>query len=267
MTLRTTSSLFTVGLCLVLATVSRGQELLVAPDNAQGIYQPGQTVRWKVQVKGADVSEAAFVVKNGGMTELTKGKVALADGQGQIEAQLDTPGWLLVDVSIKTAPDKKVSALGGALVSPEKIQPALPRPDDFDAFWAAKLKDLAAVEMNPKLDPADSGKANVDYFKITMDNIRGSRIRGQVARPKQGEKLPAMLIVQWAGVYPLQKSWVTERAAQGWLVLNINAHDLSIDEPQQFYNEQTAGPLKDYPAIGNDDRETSYMTSSISLRA
>ena len=259
MTLRTTYSLFTVGLCLVLATVSRGQELLVAPDNAQGIYQPGQTVRWKVQVKGTDVSEAAFVVKNGGMTELTKGKIALSDGQGQIEAQLDTPGWLLVDVSIKTAPDKKVSALGGALVSPEKIQPALPRPDDFDAFWEAKLKDLAAVAMHPKLDPADSGKANVDYFKITMDNIRGSRIRGQLARPKQGEKLPAMLVVQWAGVYPLQKGWVTERAAQGWLVLNINAHDLPIDESQQFYNEQTAGPLKDYPAIGNDDRETSYF--------
>lgn len=259
MMLRTICSCVTVGLCLLLAPVSRGQELLVAPENATGVYQPGQAIRWKVAVKGADVAEAAFVVKKGGLTEVNKGRIALSGGQGQIEAKLDEPGWLLTEVNIKLADGKKLKALGGALVSPEKIQPALSRPDDFDAFWAAKLKELAAVPANPKLEPADSGKANVDYFQITMDNIRGSHIRGQLARPKQGNKFPAMLIVQWAGVYPLQKGWVTDRAAEGWLVLNINAHDLSIDEPQQFYKDQSAGPLKDYTGIGNDNRETSYF--------
>ena len=39
-----------------------------------------------------------------------------------------------------------------------------------------------------------------------------------------------MFIVQWAGVYALQKDWVTQRAGEGWLVLNINAHDIPIDE-------------------------------------
>ncbi len=259
MTQRTICSLFAAALSVLLPAVSIAQELLVAPDSVQGIYQAGQTIRWKVQVKGTDVSEAAFTLKKGGLKEVTKGKVPLSKGMGQIEAKLDEPGWLLAEVSIKPSKDKKVSALGGALVSPEKIRPALPRPEDFDVFWAAKLKDLAAVAMNPKLDPADSGNHNVDYFKITLDNIRSSHIRGQLARPKQGGKLPAMLIVQWAGVYPLQKGWVTGRAAEGWLVLNINAHDLPIDESEQFYKDQATGPLKDYPAIGNDDRETSYF--------
>jgi len=256
---RIARSLFAVPFCLLLSAVAGGQELSVTPDNAQGVYQPGQTIRWEVQVKGADVSEAAFVLKKGGLVELSKGKVSLSGGQGKIEAKLDEPGWLLTEVSTKSASGKKITALGGALVSPEKIQPAVPRPADFDAFWEAKLKDLAAVAANTKLDVADSGNTSVDYFKITMDNIRGSHIRGQLARPKQGDKLPAMLIVQWAGVYPLQKGWVTSRAAEGWLVLNINAHDLPIDEPQKFYSDQAAGPLKDYPAIGNDDRETSYF--------
>jgi len=259
MPLRATRSWFAVALGLLLPAVSIGQELLVAPDSPRGIYQPGQTIRWKVRVAGADVAEAALVLKKGGLTEVTKGKVPLVKGQGQIEARLDEPGWLLAEVSIKSAEGKKVTALGGALVSPEKIRAALPRPDDFDAFWEAKLKELAAVAMNLKLDPADAGRPNVDYCKITMDNIRGSHIRGQLARPKQGGKLPAMLVVQWAGVYPLQESWVTDRAAEGWLALNINAHDLPIDESPQFYKEQAAGPLKDYPAIGNEDRETSYF--------
>lgn len=68
-----------------------------------------------------------------------------------------------------------------------------------------------------------------------------------------------MLIVQWAGVYPLQRSWVSDQAAEGWLVLNLNAHDLPIDEPEAFYREAANGPLKDYPSIGNDNRETSYF--------
>ena len=71
---RTTCLLVALGLCLLLTPVSMAQELLVAPDNALGIYQPGQTIRWKVQVKGADVTEAAFTVKTGGLTELTKGR-------------------------------------------------------------------------------------------------------------------------------------------------------------------------------------------------
>jgi cephalosporin-C deacetylase-like acetyl esterase len=94
-----------------------------------------------------------------------------------------------------------------------------------------------------------------------MSNIRGTHIQGQIARPAQGGKLPALLIVQWAGVYPLQRSWVTDRAAEGWLVLNIEAHDLPIDRPDAFYAEQQQdhGPQHDYPGIGNDDRETSYF--------
>ena len=42
-------------------------------------------------------------------------------------------------------------------------------------------------------------------------------------------------------------------------MLNINAHDLPIDQPTEFYKQQAAGPLKNYPYIGNDDREKSYF--------
>lgn len=259
MTQRMLSALFAMAIGLLPWNISRGQELLVSPDNGRGIYQPGQTTGWKIQVKGANVSEATYIIKKGGLTEFAKGKASLSAGQGHIEAKLDEPGWLLAEVSIKPAGGKQFKGLGGALVLPEKIQPALPRPADFDAFWEDKLKELAAVPANPKLKAADGGAANVDYFEITMDNIHGSHIRGQLARPKQGGKLPAMLIVQWAGVYPLQKGWVTGHATEGWLALNINAHDLPIDEPPQFYTGQAAGPLKDYPAIGNDDRDTSYF--------
>jgi cephalosporin-C deacetylase len=140
---------------------------------------------------------------------------------------------------------------------PEKIAPSAPTPADFDTFWKSKIAELAAVPTNPVLEKGESGIDSVDYWKITLDNIRGTKIRGQLARPKTGAKLPALLIVQWAGVYPLAKEWATGRARDGWLTLNINAHDLPIDEPAGFYRQQTT--LQNYAAIGNEDRDTSYF--------
>ena len=93
------------------------------------------------------------------------------------------------------------------------------RPADFDAFWTGKLDELA-VPAEPVLESVPSGIPEVDYWKITMNNIRGTKIRGQLARPAASttqpasspRKYPALLIVQWAGVYPLAPVWVTDRA-------------------------------------------------------
>jgi cephalosporin-C deacetylase-like acetyl esterase len=240
------------------ALAVQGQELSLTPDQGRTTYQPGDKARWQVEVKGSDVTQVAYTLKQGGLTEVTKGTIPLTGGKGQVEAVLKEPGWFLVEATIPTT-NQPIKALGGALVSPEKFAPAQPRPDDFDAFWDGQIKALAAVPSAPELTRVDLGKPNLDYFKLTMDHLNGWHIRGQLARPSQGEKFPAMLIVQWAGVYPLQRDWVTGRAAEGWLVLDINAHDLPIDESEAFYKAQSEGPLKDYPSIGNDKRETSYF--------
>ncbi|MCB1124074.1 MAG: acetylxylan esterase, partial [Verrucomicrobiae bacterium] len=136
---------------------------------------------------------------------------------------------------------------------------AVDAPEDFDAFWKDKIAELEAVPMNPVLEAGDAEKEGVDYYKIWMDNINGSKIQGQLAMPSGGQQLPALLRVQWAGVYGLKKSWVTDHAANGWLVLNILAHDLPIDKPDSFYQAQREGPLKDYFKIGSDDRNKSYF--------
>lgn len=246
-------------LCLLMGLAARAQEVAVAPANGTGLYKPGEQIRWTVEVTGSDAREGTYIIKQGGLTESYRGTMALKDGRGEVTAQLDGPGQLMVEVSVPAGNGKSVTALGGAIAEPWTLKPAKARPADFDAFWKAKIKELKAVPMNTKLTDGESGKPGVDYQTITMDNIRGSHINGQLARPHQGKKFPAMLIVQWAGVYPLQKAWVTDRAAEGWLVLNIEPHDLPIDKPDEFYRAQASGPLADYTGIGNDDRETSYF--------
>jgi cephalosporin-C deacetylase len=246
---------------VVLAGVASGRaQMLVTPDRTNAVYEAGDIVRWRVEWKGNAAAPAArYRLLRGGLAEVGRGDLKLTNSVADILTQFDSPGTMLVEVKWPVDGGQEKRALGGAVAAPARIPLSASPPEDFEDFWKSKLKELRKVPANPQLESADSGKPNVDYWKITMDNIRGSHIYGQLARPKQGKKLPALLIVQWAGVYRLSPNWVTDRAAEGWLVLNIQAHDLPIDQPDAFYKEQAAGPLKDYPSIGNTNRETSYF--------
>jgi cephalosporin-C deacetylase-like acetyl esterase len=236
------------------------QKLSVRSEKASGVYAMGEPIRWRVECTGDQPADGVdYTLQRGELAMLREGKLKLNDGVTVVTARLNGPGTLLLEVKSVDANGREHKVLGGAVVAPAAIQPSSPPPVDFRAFWDAKLRELAEVPVNARLEQADSGRDGVDYWRITMDNVHGRHIRGQLARPTTGEKLPALLIPQWAGVYPLEKPWATDRAAEGWLVLNIMAHDLPIDEPAEFYQEQYDGPLKNYWAIGNDDRDKSYF--------
>ncbi len=246
--------------CLVyLTAVAAAQQIVVTPKNVSGVYELGQTVEWRVEVKGAvPTTQASYVLKKGGLTVMKQGTLDLAAGPAVLQATLEEPGTVLAEIRTKVG-EKDLSVAAGAVVAPEKIKPSAPPPEDFDAFWKSKLEELSAVPANAKLEAGESGKASVDYFKVQMDNIRGTHIYGQLAKPKKDGKFPALLVVQWAGVYGLPKANVVNRAEAGWLALNIMAHDLPSDETEDFYKKAAATTLKDYTGIGSDDRDKSYF--------
>jgi cephalosporin-C deacetylase-like acetyl esterase len=252
-----------VALLLCLFSTSAEPVIQVHPDMASGLYEAGKTVTWTVQVKDGEkpgAGKISYVVRPGGAGESSKGEVDLADGKAQLTATRSTPGTLLAEIHYRPAGATKDSvAYGGAAFDPEKVAPSSPPPDDFDAFWKEKISELEGVPMNVQLTPVDVGDPKIEYLKITMDNIRGSKIQGQIARPAGKEPCPAMLQVQYAGVYALQRDWVLGPARQGWLALNIIAHDLPIDEKPEFYKEKSEKELRDYPIQGSDDREKSYF--------
>jgi len=232
--------------------------LTATPDKPTGVYQIGDTVHWTIQWNGGGAPPTAhYTLKSGGLTVAGQGDLAFTQNVATLASTFKEPNTLLLEVD--WAPNSPTNrSFAGAVAAPEQIKPASPEPADFAAFWQSKVKELKQVPFHPQLQPEESGKPNVSYWKITLDNIRGTHIQGQIARPATGKQFPAMLIMQWAGIYGLQKGWVTDRAADGWLALNIEPHDLPIDSPPAFYTEAAAGPLKNYWNIGNDDRDQSY---------
>ncbi|OIR03719.1 acetyl esterase Axe7A precursor [mine drainage metagenome] len=248
-------------LVLSAALCAQAQEVSITPANGTGVYPAGDTAAWNIDVKGdpSGLSNLRYEIKPGALHVSKSGVLKLAGAHTVFTAVRNDPGSLLLEVTGREADGKTFTALGGALFSPDKIKPSAPAPADFDAFWKAKLAELAAVPMDPVITPEPSGVDGVNYALITLRNIRGTHVQGQIAWPAKGDRFPALLIPQWAGVYSLDKAWAVDRAKQGWLVLNFQAHDIPAVGPKSFYDDLFAGPLKNYWAIGNQDRDTSYF--------
>lgn len=247
-------------LVLALTGLRLAAEITVAPDRANGTYAPGEKVVWTVTGAAGDPVSLNYTVKKDGQVTVSEGVIDLSKGPATIAASRDDAGALLANFFAAADPAKSLGA-GGAIYAPEKIAPSAPAPADFDAFWKAKLAELASVPANPALEKVENvpNSANVDYFKVTLDNIRGTKVRGQLARPSAPGKYPAIVTFQYAGVYPLKADTVVSDARAGWLALNISAHDLPIDEKPEFYESVKNGALENYVYQGSEDRETSYF--------
>jgi cephalosporin-C deacetylase-like acetyl esterase len=128
------------------------------------------------------------------------------------------------------------------------LKPPVPRPPDFDAFWDANLKALDEVPINAVLTPTPTSRTGVEFYTARLDSL-GSHVQGYLAKPSREGRFPALMIYRYAGVYALQPDTSINRAVEGWLVFNVDSHDLPPN--------QATGAGAIYPAIGN--RETSYF--------
>jgi cephalosporin-C deacetylase len=247
--------------CVLSAGICRADESAgphFVPYQPESIYALGETAGWNVTLPWSS-PEVSYVIRKNNSVELGRGTLR-AGIPSRIEARLDEPGMVYVEV-IENRHGAKPKALGAA-VAPQKIQRAAPEPADFDAFWSAKIRALRKVPMGTVLKPAPSEKAGVDFAIVRMNNLDGKHVWGQVAKPSDPtgrRKFPALLILQWASPpYPLQKSWVTDRAAEGWLAVNVEPHDVMPDQPQEYYDALPA-ELKSYNTIETRNRDKNYF--------
>ncbi len=255
---------FLLAIALLLAMApARAQVLpnvnmVFEPLRPGSIYKVGERAGWNIHaLLGTAYTKYSYELRENNLKPLKSGVIDLSSGFGTIDTVLDHPGMLYLRLSFIGAPEPATLPTAqelnkttvAAAVAPEQIRPARAEPADFDSFWAAKLAALKQVPVNPKLVPAASDRENVDLYTVTLDSLN-SKAHGYLAVPKGGGKHPALIYYQYAGVYPLQKSLVTDRAAEGWLTLDVSSHDMEPD--------QATAP-RDYAQIGNSDRETSYF--------
>jgi cephalosporin-C deacetylase len=179
-------------------------------------------------------------------------KALLAKGDPALKSLFGKyPGFRLVQPQLPFGAfaEDRVATLGAA-VAPTLLEPSVPAPADFDAFWKAQLAKLRRIAADPQLTPMPTSQPGVELFRLRLDSV-GSHVEGYLAMPHRRGRFPALIIYQWAGVYPLDPAWATDRAAEGWLTLDVDSHDLPPD--------QGTGVPRDYATIGDRSRDTSYF--------
>ena len=249
------------------------QQLAFAPYHASGIYDIGETVGWTVTPGPVAPTYAyKWTIRRDNAVVLKEGKLDLTSGKDEIEFIGDQPEMIYVAIEAyanlpaETAEPETGAAppfVGGntgrnnglyavgAAVAPTKIGLSTPRPGDFDSFWDGKLAAQAKIPIHDALTPIETDMPGVEISMFVLDAL-GSKAHGYVAKPAKEGKFPAIIQLQYAGVYALNARAIAQRAAEGWLVINVDSHDKLPFDP-------SGNIPRDYQTIGNTDREKSYF--------
>ncbi|AHF92908.1 acetyl xylan esterase [Opitutaceae bacterium TAV5] len=242
--------------------------LTIKTERADALYAENETVMFVITlthggqpVEGAEVD---WKISKDGMPPVTSGRAVLEKGEARVTGSLPEPGFLQCRAEYAGATEnggKPLVALAGAGISPRKIRPSLPPPDDFDAFWAAQKAALAKVPANVRLTPVSGQDASLAFFDAQVDCVDGVPVSGYLVRPADAKpkSLPAILTVHGAGVGSARIEAAANWARQGVLALDINAHGLPNGQPQAWYDSLREGELKDYRIRGRTARDTIYF--------
>ena len=263
------------------------QQFTFTPDHASSIYDVGETVGWTVTPGPVTPTYAyKWIVRRNNAVVLQEGKLDLSSGQDKIEIAGDQPEMIYVAIepyanlaadapatdaaSLAAQPSAGGAGRGaasgyaggntgrnnglyavGAAVAPAKIGLSTPRPDDFDAFWEAKLAAQAKVPVNPVLTTVETDVPDVELNMFVLDAL-GSQTHGYISKPAREGNFPALIQLQYAGVYALNACGAAQRAAEGWLFINVDSHD-------KLPSDASGNIPQSYQTIGNTDREKSYF--------
>lgn len=239
-------------------------ELVVAPDRADWNYQPGDPVSFTIRVLGdGNPLSGARVRYQVGPERFEADRIeAEVPGEGLRVAggTLRGPGFLRCRAEFEYG-GRTYRSLATAGFSPERIEPTQTEPPDFDAFWQARLKELAAIPVAatktlvPEVCTPDVNVYRVRYetwgFKGSVDSFYGV-----LAEPTKPGRYPVALSVPGAGVRPY--SGEIELAARGLIVLQVGIHGVPIHLPQPLYEDLRHGALEGYPGFNLDQRDRYY---------
>ncbi len=252
-----------IALSAAVSVAQAAPALSISTDHKDAVYEKGDTATFTIALtdEGRPVAsgQVACELSTDGFWHSEKQTVTVADGKAELQASRDEPCILWLRATYQPEGGRQVRVVGGAAFSPTEIQPSMAAPDDFDQFWADQKKRIDAIPANVQLTPMDSGNPNIELYSITMDGINDTKIYGYFCKPKGDGPFPALLQVQWAGVYSVDPGWTKWMPNQGIMALDINAHAIENGKPQSYYDELNKGALQGYPYQGRESRDTSYF--------
>jgi cephalosporin-C deacetylase len=258
--------LLLLALCLYLnpalaQPVERLVKVIVAPDHTNWTYKPGEKVKFTISIlkSGNPVQNASVRYEIGPekMPATTKETKTLSTGTLTLDGgTLKSPGFLRC-IAIATVDGEEYRGLGTAGFDPDKIQPTVANPSEFDQYWTKAKQELAKVPLDARLTLIpERCTETVNVYHVNLQNHQNSRLYGILAMPKKEGKYPALLHVPGAGVRPYYGD--IANAERGIITLQIGIHGVPVTMPQEVYDNLRFGGLNGYQNYNLDDPDRFY---------
>jgi len=261
----------TLQLLFICITVAQPKKQLidiqVTPTQTDWTYNLGETASFDVKIlkNGQLIPNTKIYYEIGleRMPATLKGNLTLKNGSTKIKGmKLKTPGFVRCTITVEYK-GKKYSKWGTAGFEPEKIQPTVKMPSDFDEFWTTAKKELseipidAILTLKPELCTSD-----INVYHVSLQNIkmplswRGtSRFYGMLSVPKKPGKHPAILEVPGAGVRSYGRD---DRAAKGVIVFKVGIHGIPVDMDENVYKSLATSSLAGYERYNLRSKDDYY---------
>lgn len=236
-------------------------KIIASTDHKDWTYKVNEEARFTFQVfKYGNLLENVTVDYEAGpemLPDIKKEGAVLKKGILELSGTMKTPGfyrvriWVIVD-------GRRYESLATAAFEPEKIQPTVKDPADFDSFWTNAIAEARKINLDPKMTLMPercTSEANVYHISF-QNEIIGSRMYGILAVPKKPGRYPAILRVPGAGVRAYAGDPRT--AGMGFITLEIGIHGIPVILDPQVYLDLAAGALNGYNAVKMNDKNTHY---------
>lgn len=240
-------------------------QVRVSTDRADWRYQPGQRVRFHIEVvedgHAVDGVKLNYRIGPEMLAPVIDRTVTLTSAGLTVDGgTMNEPGFLRCIATVDKN-GRTYRGLATAGFNPESIQPTQQDPPDFDQFWAQGKKALADLPLDARVTPRpEYGNGLVSCSEVNLQNIgmdsTPSRLYGILCQPKAPGKYPALLAVPGAGVRPYRG--LAEMAAHGIITLQVGIHGIPVTLDQTVYEALGAGALKGYFLFGLHNRDRYY---------
>ena len=238
--------------CLLSVAAAPGVELRINSEN--GIFAKGDSVKIVAVVPSAADEHYLLQISSYGKTICMK-EIFLPQGSHLVYADaFDRSISVMVNLAPASRPKQGESV--GFIVAPEDLHPGFGIPADLRSYWDRELTDMRSykpkVVKSPAVGVDEKDAAIIKCYKIEIPMPSGNPCRGYVAYPLNAAKksLPIYIKFHAAGVnrphVPARAKDVVAMAKKGCIALDINAHGILDDQPEEYYKALDEGELKDY---------------------
>lgn len=236
-------------------------KVIIAPDHHDWTYKVNEKAKFSVQVlKFGNLVENVTVDYEAGpeaLPDIKKEGEVLKNGKMEFTGTMKTPGFYRIRVWA-VVEGRRYEGLATAGFEPDKIQPTVKDPADFDDFWINAIAEARKTSLEPIISLLPERCTSVvNVFHVSFRNESpASRIYGILAIPKAPGRYPAILRVPGAGIRPYAGD--SRTAANGIITLEIGIHGIPVNLDPQFYFDLNGGALGGYNSVKMNDRNNHY---------